>query len=105
VPNTYKAEAIPLFVALHGAAQAGDLMTTRLAGLADAVGCAILAPDSRGVTWDAIRGDFDVDPTFIGGAIAWTCDRVAVDASRLWIGGFSDGASYSLTLGIANGDV
>ena len=105
VPNTDNTAVIPLFVALHGAAQAGELMTTRLAGLADTVGCAILAPDSRGMTWDAIRGDFDVDPAFIGRAIAWTFDRVAIDATRLWIGGFSDGASYALSVGIANGDV
>lgn len=37
-------------------------------------------------------------------ALAWTFDRVAIDARRAWIAGFSDGASYALSLGIANGD-
>jgi Predicted esterase len=31
--------------------------------------------------------------------------RCAIDRSRLAIGGFSDGASYALSLGLANGDV
>ena len=95
----------PLLVALHGATQAGQLMTTRLAGLADDVGCAVLAPDSRGTTWDAIRGDFGDDPAFIDLAMAWTFDRVAIDPARIWLYGFSDGASYGLSLGMANGDV
>lgn len=31
--------------------------------------------------------------------------RYAVDPTRLAIGGFSDGASYALSLGVANGDL
>ena len=31
--------------------------------------------------------------------------RCAIDRNRLAIGGFSDGASYALSLGLANGDV
>jgi predicted esterase len=37
--------------------------------------------------------------------LEWTMDRVRVDAARLAIGGFSDGASYALGLGLANGDL
>jgi len=32
-------------------------------------------------------------------------DHLAVDRSRVAIGGFSDGASYGLSLGLANGDL
>jgi predicted esterase len=94
----------PLLIALHGATQAGQLMADRLAGLSDTVGCALLAPDSRGMTWDAIRGDFGDDPAFIDRALAWTFDRVAIDPARVWLSGFSDGASYGISLGLANGD-
>jgi len=31
--------------------------------------------------------------------------RCAIDRNRLAIGGFSDGASYALSIGLANGDV
>lgn len=99
-----RAKPAALILALHGATQAGELMATRLAGLADATGAVLLAPDSRGGTWDAIRGEFGADPAFLDRALGWTFDRVAVDPKRVWLAGFSDGASYGLSLGIANGD-
>ena len=95
----------PLILALHGATQAGELMTTRLATFADTLGAALLAPDSRDQSWDAVRGEFGVDPAFIDKAMTWTFDRVSVDPARLWLAGFSDGASYGLSLGLANGDL
>jgi predicted esterase len=36
--------------------------------------------------------------------MAATFDRVNVDPTRIAIAGFSDGASYALSLGLANGD-
>ena len=38
-------------------------------------------------------------------ALEHTFSRYAVDPARLAIGGFSDGASYALSLGITNGDL
>jgi predicted esterase len=40
---------------------------------------------------------------FIDQALSWTFDRVRIDARRVAIVGFSDGASYALSLGISNG--
>src|SRR5690349_14549860 len=34
-----------------------------------------------------------------------TFDRCSVDPSHLAVGGFSDGASYALSIGITNGDL
>jgi phospholipase/carboxylesterase len=42
---------------------------------------------------------------FINRALARTFSRYAVDSSRVAIAGFSDGASYALSLGITNGDL
>ncbi|HYH99185.1 alpha/beta hydrolase, partial [Hyalangium sp.] len=56
-------------------------------------------------TWDVIRGDYGPDVTFIDQALAWVFAHYAVDPARIAIGGFSDGASYALSLGIANGDL
>ena len=42
---------------------------------------------------------------FLNRALEWVFERLAVDPSRLAIGGFSDGASYALSLGLANGDL
>jgi len=66
-------------------------------------GVVVLAPDSRGGTWDAIRGEFSDDVAFIGKALEKAFDAVAVDPARLTIAGFSDGATYALSLGLING--
>src|SRR4026209_2893772 len=42
---------------------------------------------------------------FIDAALRYTFQRVAIDPRRLALGGFSDGASYTLSLGLANGDL
>src|SRR6185369_15482714 len=65
----------------------------------------VLAPDSRGTTWDAIRSGFGEDVEFLNRALAFVFARVTVDPARVIVGGFSDGASYALSLGLANGDL
>jgi predicted esterase len=65
----------------------------------------VLVPDSRGSTWDAIRGDFGPDVAFLDSALTLVFRQVPIDATRIAIGGFSDGASYALGLGMANGDL
>ena len=72
---------------------------------ADHAGVAVLAPDSRGTTWDAIRDDFGDDVTFLNRALEFVFARLHVDPARVAVGGFSDGASYALSLGLANGDL
>lgn len=105
VPKSYDAKVTaPLILALHGATQAGQLMATRLQPIADALGAPLLAPDSRGMTWDGIQGEFGVDTALIDRALTWTFDRCNIDAGRVWLAGFSDGASYGLALALANGD-
>ena len=61
--------------------------------------------DSRGQTWDGIRGGFGPDVEFLDRALTRVFDLVAVDPARLALGGFSDGATYGLSLGLINGDV
>jgi phospholipase/carboxylesterase len=65
----------------------------------------ILAPDSRERTWDAIRGPFGPDVAFLDQALAKVFAQVAIDPKRVAIGGFSDGASYAISLGLQNGDL
>ena len=72
---------------------------------ADQAGVVVLAPDSRGTTWDAIRGSFGEDVVFLNRALEHVFAHVAVDPARVGVGGFSDGASYALSLGLANGDL
>jgi phospholipase/carboxylesterase len=62
---------------------------------------------SRGPTWDSIldRGRYGSDIAVIDRALEHTFSRWAVDPKRVAVGGYSDGASYALSLGIANGDL
>lgn len=105
MPAKIPATPMPLFVLLHGAGGAGDRVLNKFRDASDASGIAVLAPDSRGSTWDAIRGDFSDDVVFLDRALAKVFDVVAIDPARVAVGGFSDGATYGLSLGLINGDL
>jgi phospholipase/carboxylesterase len=94
----------PLLVWLHGAGGTGAV-SAPLAALADEFGFLVLAPDAREWTWDAILGAWGPDVTFIERAMAQTRARYTIDRERIWLGGFSDGGSYALALGISYGHV
>ena len=61
--------------------------------------------ERRSIQWDIILNKYGPDVSFIDAALAQTFSRYAVDAAHLAIGGFSDGASYALSLGLTNGDL
>jgi predicted esterase len=105
MPSKATTGRVPLMVLLHGAGGAGERILRRLGAAADAAGIAVLAPDSRGSTWDAIRGDFYEDVTFLNRALEKVFQTVAVDPAHLAVGGFSDGATYGASLGLINGDL
>ena len=93
----------PLLVWLHGAggsAQGGMKLWRELAPEA---GLIVLAPDSRDRTWDVLTGGLGPDVAFIDAALRHVFALYAIDPARVAIGGFSDGASYALSLGTANG--
>lgn len=105
VPESYSPDTpAPLFVALHGAGGEGRSWASYPAR-AEARGMVLLAPDSRSNTWDLVRNDFGPDVAFIDLALRYTFERCRVDPARIALGGFSDGASYALSLGISNGDL
>jgi phospholipase/carboxylesterase len=105
VPKGYKAEVpAPLILWLHGAGGSGQV-SDLLGSLADEFGYIVLAPDSRDWTWGAILGRWEPDLEFIQKALQQTISRYAIDRRRTFVAGFSDGASFSLSLGISYGDV
>ena len=101
VPGT----PVPLLIMLHGAGSQGENALKPLLQLADDAGLIVVAPDSRGRTWDLILEDYGPDVAFIDRVLAWTFARYAIDPARVALGGFSDGASYALSLGLTNGDL
>lgn len=96
----------PLVVVLHGAGARGAQMVDLLRDRAEERGVLVLAPDSRRSTWDVIaRGGYGEDVRFLRRALRRVLERHPVDPDRTAVAGFSDGASYALSLGIANGDL
>ena len=62
----------------------------------------LLAPESRGSTWDALpaaQNSFGPDVAFVGAALSQALASYSVDTGALGIQGFSDGATYALGLG------
>ena len=106
VPAGYRlGNLAPLVVLLHGAgANSRDIMPS-LRDLADAAGLILLAPTSREYTWDVIVREYGPDVEGIDRVLESVFSRYAVDPGRIAVGGFSDGASYALSLGITNGDL
>jgi phospholipase/carboxylesterase len=107
VPPTYRAaRPAPLVLLLHGAGGHARKGLDLLRSLADAAGLILLAPASRDRTWDLLVGRrYGPDLALIDRALEQTFSRYAVAPERVAIGGFSDGASYALSLGITNGDL
>jgi phospholipase/carboxylesterase len=106
VPPQYRPEQpTPLAVMLHGAGgdAAGGLRL--LQAFADERGLILVSPASRGPTWDMLRSGYGPDVAVIDRALAQVFQDYAVDPQHLAIGGFSDGASYALSVGLTNGDL
>jgi len=106
VPNTYRAnELAPLVLMLHGAGGDAEGGLRIIQSLANDLQTIVLAVDSRQQTWDVIVNEYGPDIAFIDQALAQTFNRYAIDPKRIAIAGFSDGASYALSVGITNGDL
>ena len=107
VPNRYEsATPAPLVLLLHGAGGHAHDGLRILLHLADHAGIILVAPASIRHTWDIIAGrNYGPDRDLLDRALTDVFARYHVDRSRLAVGGFSDGASYALSLGLANGDL
>ncbi len=53
----------------------------------------------------ASHNRYGPDIALLDSALAQTFSRYAIDPNHIAVGGFSDGASYALSVGITNGDL
>jgi predicted esterase len=107
VPSGYApASAWPLVVMLHGATGSAKGGIRPFRELADEKRVVLLAPSSRASTWDIIaERAYGADVRFIDAALTHVFERYTIDPARIYASGFSDGASYALSLGLTNGDL
>jgi phospholipase/carboxylesterase len=93
----------PLLVLFHGAGGTAHSVLPLVRGTAATRGALVLAPSSTSSTWDLLSGALGRDAVALDAALGhvfatWPVERVA-------LAGFSDGASYALSLAVANGDL
>ena len=94
---------LPLIVMLHGATGTAAGMLRRIAPIADAA--LVVLPESLGRSWDILEGGYGPDIARIEAALARVFAAWPVDPRRIAVAGFSDGASYALSLALMNGDL
>ncbi len=100
-----RAHSRALVVLFHGSGSDPLRMLRLVEQEAERAGIALLLPKSSGYTWDAVLGAFGPDVAELDGLLGAVSALLPVDRDRLAVGGFSDGASYALSLGRVNGDL
>lgn len=107
VPSGYDHQRpAPLVVLLHGAGGDPRRAVDGIKRHAEAHGVIVLAPASRGVTWDLIAEQrYGEDARMLDSLLREVFARYAVDPARVSLAGFSDGGSYALSLGLSNGEL
>lgn len=95
-----------LALMLHGAGGVARHGLSYLQQYADANTMILVAPASREYSWDIIASqEFGPDVLLIDQALSYVFSHFSINPGRIAVGGFSDGASYALCLGLGNGDL
>lgn len=106
IPLNYDGACVaPLLAVFHGVKELDGGLVAAAFAWADRHGALVLAQKSIGISWDLIRGGFGPDVEATNYLLNWILRRHAVDPTHIGIAGFSDGASYALSLGLGNGDL
>ena len=104
VPETWEASApgAPLVVALHGGSGHGRDFLWAWLREARSRGVLLLSPTALDRTWSIMGGE-DVDAPRLQAAVEDVAARYHVDRTRVLLTGMSDGATYALLCGLAEG--
>jgi predicted esterase len=94
-----------LIVVLHGAGQRPEDGLRAFRGGWNEPDLVLIAPASKGQTWSILNATEDRDVESLNLSLAEAYKRCSIDRDRIAIGGFSDGATYALTLGLSNGEL
>jgi predicted esterase len=91
-----------LLLVLHGAGGTSKDGLWAFRGAWDLPGVVLVAPSAQGGTWSLLLGT-DTDLPFVNRALGRALSRCRIDERKIGVGGFSDGATYALSLGLSNG--
>jgi phospholipase/carboxylesterase len=101
-PENYDGEsALALVVALHGGSGSGREFVWCWLREARSRGFLLVAPTSVGPTWDLFTGR--TDQTSLARMVEYVAERYRVDRDKILLTGLSDGATYTLLGGLAEG--
>ncbi len=92
----------PLVTVLHGAGRQDAMLVKACRGEPDKRDAFFLVPRSVDPTWDLIVGGAPNDLEFLEYAYDLIYRRYPIDADRQVLVGYSDGASYALSLVLSN---
>jgi phospholipase/carboxylesterase len=96
---------VPLFVMFHGAGGFPEKVLPFIEEHAERQKFLVLAPHSTFPTWDIVIGGNGPDLERLHQALSEVTSHYRIDREHLAFAGFSDGASYALSIGITNGDI
>ncbi|MEO6579988.1 MAG: dienelactone hydrolase family protein [Sphingomicrobium sp.] len=115
LPTGLTGVPVPLLVAFHGAGGLASNVLKAYRADADARGFVLLLPQSIKPTWDMVEDlsgriglEMNVSPRYgkdlkaVDAALADLFTKVAIDPARVGVAGFSDGATYAVSVGTAN---
>jgi phospholipase/carboxylesterase len=92
----------PLVTVLHGAGRQDELLVRACGAEPEKRGALFLVPRSFHPTWDLIACNERPDLNFLEWAYDLVYRRYPVDPARQALLGYSDGASYALSVGLSN---
>ncbi|MFJ2991391.1 alpha/beta hydrolase [Pandoraea sp. NPDC087047] len=98
-------QPVALFVMFHGAGGFPEKVLPFIEPHADQHRFLVLAPHSTFPTWDIVIGGNGPDLERLQVALRLVAARYRLDAGHVAFAGFSDGASYALSIGVTNGDI
>ena len=105
VPDDLPPGPVALVVLFHGAGSNPKQALPVIRAEANRRKFIVLAPKSRKTTWDVLTGGFGPDIEALDAMLAVLFERYPIDPARIAVAGFSDGASYALSVGLINGDL
>jgi len=103
VPSTIAADRrYPLITLLHGAGRQDEMLVKACRDEPDRRQALFFVPRSHAPTWDLITGGGRPDLDFLEFAYDLIYRRYPIDGLRQSLIGYSDGASYALSIGLCN---